>query len=65
MSGLASRPWPMPPGATRRAGQQHIQAGAGAEVKDGLARVELGDGQQVAATEAGRQRRLRDVFGGG
>ncbi len=41
--------------------QQHVDATAGAEVKDGLTLAQLGDEHRVAATEAGGDRGTRQL----
>ena len=51
ISSVMSRPIALPVGPTRRARDQDVGAGAGAEVEHDLALVQVGDGRRDAAAE--------------
>ena len=52
-------------GADSAGGEQDVQAAAGTEIQDSLARLEDGHRQGITAAQTGAQRRLRDAVGVG
>ena len=58
ISSVMSRPYALPARADPPRREEDVDAAAGAQVEDGLALVQLGDGGRVAAAERGQLRRL-------